>query len=71
MSGNILIYGKDDCPYTTEAKKEFARQKVPYHYYDVKKNKDAFEKMLKLTGGAHMVPVIVNSGSITIGFGGT
>jgi glutaredoxin len=37
LSGNILIYGKDDCPYTMEAKKEFARQKIPYHYYDVKK----------------------------------
>lgn len=71
MSGNILIYGKDDCPYTQEAKKEFARQKVPYHYYDVKKNRDAYEKMIKITCGANQVPVIVAGGSIKIGFGGT
>lgn len=71
MSGSVLIYGKDDCPYTSEAKKDFARQKIPYHYYDVKKNKDAYEEMLRLTGGARMVPVIVDGGNIKIGFGGT
>jgi len=71
LSGNILIYGKDDCPYTVEAKKEFARQKVPYHYYDVKKNRNAYAEMLKITGGAQKVPVIVDGGNIRIGFGGT
>ncbi|MCL6638620.1 MAG: glutaredoxin family protein [Firmicutes bacterium] len=47
------------------------RRGTAYDYHDVKKDQDALLKMLKLTGGARKVPVIVQGGEVTIGFGGT
>jgi len=37
----------------------------------VKKDKKALEEMLKLTRGRRDVPVIVEDGKVTIGYGGT
>jgi hypothetical protein len=38
---------------------------------NVKKNAAELEAMLRLTGGRRQVPVIVENGRVTIGFGGT
>lgn len=40
-------------------------------YLDVKKNPKALARMLELTRGDRRVPVIVQEGKVTIGFGGT
>ena len=37
---------------------------------DVKKSADALKKMLQISKGDRTVPVIVENGSITIGYGG-
>jgi glutaredoxin 3 len=37
----------------------------------VKRDTKALEEMLKVSGGAREVPVIVEDGKVTIGFGGT
>jgi hypothetical protein len=37
----------------------------------VKKNAANLERMLQLTKGERRVPVIVEDGAVTIGFGGT
>jgi hypothetical protein len=37
----------------------------------VKKDAAALQQMLALTGGRRQVPVIVDAGRVTIGFGGT
>lgn len=52
------------------AKEDLDRRNVPYQYYDVKKDQDAMQKMLQLAG-ERKVPVIVENGSVKIGFGGT
>jgi glutaredoxin 3 len=44
---------------------------VPFEYLDVKKNPANLERMLRHTGGQRDVPVIVEDGRVTIGFGGT
>jgi glutaredoxin 3 len=44
---------------------------VPVRYINVKKNPAELESMLGLTGGRRQVPVIVEEGKVTIGFGGT
>jgi glutaredoxin 3 len=38
---------------------------------DVKKDRKAMERMLEFSKGARDVPVIVDNGKVSIGFGGT
>lgn len=68
----VLIYGKENCPYTQRAREDYAARNVEFQYVDVKKNRDDLNRMLELAGGIRRVPVIVDDGGkVTIGFGGT
>lgn len=67
----ILIFGQDLCPYTSRAREEFSRRKVSYEYFNVLKDDHALERMLKYSNGRREIPVIVEAGNVTIGFGGT
>lgn len=40
-------------------------------YHDVRQDADALDAMLKLSGGRRAVPIIVEDGKVTVGFGGT
>jgi len=40
-------------------------------YHDVKKDPSRLEEMLKHSKGGRQVPLIVEKGKVTIGFGGT
>ena len=71
MADEVLIYGKDGCPYTAAAIDDYQARKVPYRYINVKKDRAALERMITLSGGRRQVPVIVEAGHVTIGFGGT
>jgi glutaredoxin 3 len=72
MTGEtVLIFGKDSCPYTKDARDDYARRKVPFEYINVKKNPADLQRMLGYSGGRRQVPVIVEGGKATIGFGGT
>jgi glutaredoxin 3 len=66
----VLIYGKDSCPFTADAR-EHHGSRGDVEYVNVKKDADALRRMLELTGGQRRVPVIVTDGVVTIGFGGT
>lgn len=66
----VIIYGKDSCPYTANAREHFG-SRGDVQYLNVKKDADALRRMLELTGGKRSVPVIVEDGKVTIGFGGT
>jgi glutaredoxin 3 len=67
----VLIFGKDGCPYTQNARDHYAQSKVPFQYVNVKKNATDLQRMLGYSKGARRVPVIVDGESVTIGFGGT
>ncbi len=68
----VVIYGKDTCPYTQNARDDHARRGIPFEYINVKKNPAALEQMLVLSHGRRAVPVIVDDdGRVTVGFGGT
>jgi glutaredoxin 3 len=71
MADEVLIYGKDSCPYTAAAVEDYQARKVPYRYINVKKDRAELDRMLALTGGRRQVPVIVEAGRVTVGFGGT
>jgi glutaredoxin 3 len=67
----VLIFGKDGCPYTEAAVEDYARRGVTARYINVKKDPAELERMLGLSGGKRRVPVIVDGGKVTIGYGGT
>jgi glutaredoxin 3 len=67
----VQIFGQDLCPYTTEARKDFARRKIPFEYINVLEDPAGLKRMLEITGGRRKIPVIVDSGKVTVGFGGS
>ncbi|MFQ5862347.1 MAG: UXX-star selenoprotein family 1 [Candidatus Brocadiales bacterium] len=66
-----IIFGKDDCPYTTGARDDYARRGISVEYINVKKDPQAMKRMLEFSAGRREVPVIVEGEKVTVGFGGT
>jgi glutaredoxin 3 len=66
----VMIFGKDACPYTQAARDDYAARAVPFEYVNVKKNPADLKRMLTYSKGVREVPVIVEAGKVTIGFGG-
>jgi glutaredoxin 3 len=71
VTERVLIFGKEMCPYTDAAREDYARRKVAFEYIDVKGNVGDLARMLEYSQGKRRVPVIVDAGKVTIGFGGT
>ncbi|MBA3948839.1 MAG: glutaredoxin family protein [Acidobacteria bacterium] len=67
----VVIYGKDSCPYTADALASHKARGAAVEYVNVTRDAAGMERMLALTGGQRRVPVIVEGGQVTIGFGGT
>jgi len=67
----VLIFGKENCPYTAAARADYDSRDIDVEYIDVRKSREAMEQMLGYSGGQRRVPVIVEDGKVTIGFGGT
>jgi len=53
------------------AREDYAKRKVPFTYLDVQKDRKAMERMLEASKGAREVPVIVENGKVSVGFGGS
>ncbi|NUN48287.1 MAG: glutaredoxin family protein [Candidatus Brocadiae bacterium] len=66
----VTIYGKAGCPYTTAAREAYGK-KGKVTYVDVQKDAAQLEAMLKLSKGARRVPVIVDNGTVTVGYEGS
>ena len=65
----IEIFGKDSCPYTNAAVLAYRSKGAVYH--NVKKDPAQLARMLEYSNGQRRVPVIVEDGKVTIGYGGT
>lgn len=65
----IEIFGKDTCPYTKAAIEAY-RDKGGV-YINVKNDPAQLARMLEFSKGQRRVPVIVDEGAVTIGYGGT
>jgi glutaredoxin 3 len=68
MDKEIIIYGKAGCPFTDKALSAFGEKAK---YVDVGADSLKMQEMLNVTGGIRKVPVIVDEGKVTIGYGGT
>ena len=64
-----VVYTIPGCPYCQAAKDDFRRRGLAYREIDVAGDPRAREEMIALSGD-HTVPVIVEGGHVTIGFGG-
>lgn len=71
MGEKVIIFGQDLCPYTSAARADFTRRKIPFEYINVVEDSNGLERMLRLTSGRRKVPVIVEDGKVTVGFGGS
>jgi glutaredoxin len=67
----VLIFGKQNCPYTQAARDDYAKRGVAFQYLDVKASRAEMDRMLVFSKGVRRVPVIVEDDKVTIGFGGT
>ena len=66
-----MIFGKAHCPYTSAALEDYKKRGIEVEYIDVKKSRGDLERMLSYSDGHRRVPVIVDEGKVSIGFGGT
>ena len=66
---NVTIYTKVDCPYCAAAKKHYSDEGIAFDEVDID-TPGAIDKVLEISGGQRIVPVIVENGEVKIGFGG-
>lgn len=59
------LYGTAACPYTSEMREWLEWRNREFEEYDVDADPEALARMLSLTGGQRMVPVLVEDGRAT------
>ena len=60
----LELYGTRSCPYTTELRADLEWRGESFVEYDVELDQEALRRMLELTGGNRMVPVLVKEGRV-------
>ncbi len=70
MADVALIFGKDSCPYTSAARRDYELQGKRFDYINVVKDRSQLKRMLEFSKGVREVPVIVEAGLVTIGYNG-
>ena len=66
----VTIYTKEGCPYCAAAKKHYTDSGIEFTEIDVFKTDGAKKKVLELSDGQAIVPLIIDNGEIKLGFGG-
>ncbi len=67
----VQIFGKSDCPYTSAARRDYQKRGLAVEYLDVEEDPAAMRRFLELSKGDRRVPLIVDGGRISQGFGGS
>lgn len=63
----VEIYGTSWCPNCRKAEAYFRKKKVAYKFYDIEKDKAAFERVKEYT--AHFgVPIVIIDGEVIEGY---
>ncbi len=71
MALEIIIFGKDTWHYTSDARQDYTNKGYTVDYRNVVKTPELLPEMLKFSGGKRAVPVMVEQGKVTIGYGGS
>ena len=68
---STTIYTKPGCPYCAAAKQNLEARGIVYQEIDVYTTPGAREELAELTGGANVVPVVIDQdGEVSIAAGG-
>ncbi len=70
MPEDVVIYTKPGCPYCAAAKEDMADKGMRYEERDVTSDPAVKAEAIRLAGQA-AVPVIVQDGEVSVGFGGS
>ena len=62
MADPVQLYTTSGCPYSAAAREDLEWRGVDFVEYDVERDRNAYERMLELTGGKRTVPVIFEGG---------
>ena len=66
----IVLYTHPDCAFSAAAKMDYRKRKLEFLEVDVSKQPDKIAELIQLTDGERLTPVIVENGTVTIGFKG-
>jgi glutaredoxin 3 len=67
----VELYVTMGCPYSASAREDLEWRGIDFVEYDVERDREAYGRMLDLSGGNRIVPVIVEEGKpVQIGWGG-
>lgn len=66
----VTIYTKPGCPYCAAAKKHYTDNGINFDEIDIYDTPGAKDKVLELSGGQSIVPLIIDHGEVKVGFGG-
>jgi glutaredoxin 3 len=71
MTGPVELYTTTGCEYSDAAREDLEWRGVDFVEYDVERDREAYTRMLEITGGNRTVPVIgAEGGSIQVGWMG-
>ena len=62
MTSPVELYTAAGCEHSAAAREDLEWRGVDFVEYDVEKDREAYERMLGITGGNRTVPVIVEKG---------
>lgn len=67
---DVTMYTKPGCPYCAAAKDHYSNQGIVFDEINVIGNLEAQKKVLELSGGERIVPVVVDGEEVKIGWNG-
>ena len=71
MTSSVELYTAAGCEHSAAAREDLEWRGVDFVEYDVENDREAYERMLGITGGNRTVPVIVEEGKpVQIGWMG-
>jgi glutaredoxin 3 len=62
MTGSVELYTAAGCEHSAAAREDLEWRGVDFVEYDVEEDREAYRRMLGITGGNRTVPVIVEEG---------
>lgn len=64
---SVRLYSTPNCPYCVQAKRYLKEQGIPFEEYDVSKNRQKADEMMRKSGQMG-VPVLDVNGRVLVGF---
>ncbi|MGH3086433.1 MAG: Uxx-star family glutaredoxin-like (seleno)protein [Rubrobacteraceae bacterium] len=58
----VELYTSSGCPHCDAAREDLEWRGLDFVEYDVEKDRESHERMVRITGGSRTVPVIVEEG---------